>query len=85
MTGYPLHVRLAGQDWVISGTPSEVTAELVERQDPPGGMVIWSRRMEIFQRCQSDLAWFERPALLRSARPFRIRQCGVTKLALWRW
>jgi hypothetical protein len=48
MTGHPLALRLTWQDWVITGTPSEVTAELVKRQDPPGGMVIWSRRMEIF-------------------------------------
>ena len=47
MTGHPLELRLTCDNWVITGTPSEVTAELVARQDPPGGMVIWSRRMEI--------------------------------------
>jgi hypothetical protein len=47
MTGHPLELRLVCRDWVITGTPSQVTAELVERQDPPGGIVIWSRRMEI--------------------------------------
>jgi hypothetical protein len=47
MTGHPLELRLIGKGWTITGTPSEVTAELVERQDPPGGMVIWTRRMEI--------------------------------------
>ena len=46
MTGHPLELRLIGPGWAITGTPSEVTAELVERQDPPGGTVIWSRRME---------------------------------------
>jgi hypothetical protein len=46
MTGHPLELVLTGQGWVITGTPSEVTAELVERQDPPGGVIIWSRRME---------------------------------------
>jgi hypothetical protein len=47
MTGHPLELRLICQSCVITGTPSEVIAELVERQDPSGGMVIWSRRMEI--------------------------------------
>jgi hypothetical protein len=47
MTGHPLEVRLIGQGFVTTGTPSEVTAELAARQHPPGGTVIWSRRMEI--------------------------------------
>ena len=47
MTGHPLGLRLSYQKLVIAGTPSEVVAELVARQDPPGGMLIWSRRMEI--------------------------------------
>jgi hypothetical protein len=47
MTGHPLELRLNGHDWVITGTPSEVAAELVETLDPPGGMIVWSRRMEI--------------------------------------
>jgi hypothetical protein len=47
MTGHPLELRLTCRDWVITGTPGEVIAELLKRQDPPGGMVIWSRRMEI--------------------------------------
>lgn len=46
-TGHPLELRLTRPGWVITGTPSEVIATLVETQDPPGGMVIWSRRMEI--------------------------------------
>lgn len=49
MTGHPLELRLISQCWVLTGTPSEVTAELVERQDPPGGTVIWSRRMELLR------------------------------------
>jgi hypothetical protein len=49
MTGHPLELRLTSRDWVITGTPSQVVAELVERQDPPGGMVIWSRRMEVLR------------------------------------
>jgi hypothetical protein len=47
MTGHPLALRLNWQSGIITGTPSEVVAELVERKDPPGGTVIWSRRMEI--------------------------------------
>jgi hypothetical protein len=49
MTGHPLELRLTSRDWVITGTPSQVVAALVERQDPPGGMVIWSRRMEVLR------------------------------------
>jgi hypothetical protein len=48
VSGHPLELRLSYQGLVIAGTPSELVAELVARQDPPGGMVIWSRRMEIF-------------------------------------
>jgi hypothetical protein len=55
MTGHPLELRLIGQGWAITGTPSEVMAELVERQDPPGGTVIWSRRMEIIPEIPCDL------------------------------
>jgi hypothetical protein len=47
MRGHPLELRLSGQGWGITGTPGEVTAELVRKQDPPGGTIIWSRRMEI--------------------------------------
>jgi hypothetical protein len=47
MTGHPRELRLIGPGGAITGTPSEVTAELVESQDPPGGTIIWSRRMEI--------------------------------------
>jgi hypothetical protein len=47
VTGHPRELRVPCRDWVITGTPSEVTAELVKRQDPPGGMVIWSRRIQI--------------------------------------
>jgi hypothetical protein len=46
MTGHPLELRLTGQGWGLTGTPSEITAKLVQRQQPPGGMIIWSRRME---------------------------------------
>jgi hypothetical protein len=49
MTGHPLELRLTSRDWVVTGTPSQVVAELVEVQDPPGGMVIWSRRMEVLR------------------------------------
>jgi hypothetical protein len=47
MTGHPLELRLIAPGGTITGTPSEVTAELVETQDPPGGTIIWHRRMEI--------------------------------------
>jgi len=47
MTGHPLELRLVSPGSVITGTPGEVVAELVGTQDPPGGTIIWTRRMEI--------------------------------------
>lgn len=47
MSGHPLELRLIVRGSVITGTPSEVTTELLERHHPPGGIVIWTRKMEI--------------------------------------
>ena len=84
MTGYPLHVRLAGQDWVISGTPSEVTAELMMRQDPPADGHLVAADGDL-PRDAIMISPGSAPGSPAIACPFRDPACGVTNLVLWRW